>query len=117
MRGWVRYELLPLLDEQRQVAELAVFHYQVDMCCRFHAVMKGDNVRVSQVLENLDFSIQVLLQLLVQARELNGFDGYDRTGDLQETVSHVHQQTSDEGLLYACQNRPGQSCPFQSPGR
>lgn len=56
----VRDELFALLDEHGQVAEFAVLHDQVDVLAAFDAVVQGDNVWVSEILEYLDFPIEVL---------------------------------------------------------
>ena len=37
--------------------------------------MEGDDVRMAESLEDLDLSIEVLLELLVQAFEFDGLDG------------------------------------------
>ena len=44
--------------------------------------MKGDDVWMSKGLENLDFSIEVLLQLFVKTAEFDGLDGYQGTSNL-----------------------------------
>lgn len=51
--------------------------------------MQGNDVWVSEVLEDLDFAVQILLQLLVQSGELDGFDGDCSTRYLQIDVSQV----------------------------
>ena len=49
--------------------------------------MEGDDVWVSEVLENLDFAIEVLFQLLVETREIDGLDGDSGARDLKKSRS------------------------------
>jgi hypothetical protein len=56
---------------------------------RLDAVMKGDNVWVSEVLQYLDFAIEVFLQFLVQSGEFDGFDCDRSTRNLNMAVSHL----------------------------
>lgn len=60
MCGRVCDELFALLDEHGEVAEFAVLHDQVDVLAAFDAVVEGDDVWVSEALEDLDFPIEVL---------------------------------------------------------
>lgn len=39
-------------------------------------------MRMSKGLEDLDLSVEILLQLLVKTAELDGFDGYQGTSNL-----------------------------------
>lgn len=61
----MRCELPPLLNEQRQIAQFAVFHNEVDVGRRFDAVMEGNDMGVTELLEDLDLAIQIVLELLV----------------------------------------------------
>jgi len=72
-------QFLPLLDEQRQIAQFAVFHNEVDVGRRFDAVMEGNDVRVAKLLEDLDFAIQIVLELFVQSPKLDRFDSNEGT--------------------------------------
>src|SRR3569833_2987634 len=58
---------IPLLDEQREVAQLAVLHDEVDVCGRLEAVVEAGDVGVSERLQDIDLAIEVLLELLVEA--------------------------------------------------
>lgn len=45
------------------------------MSGRFETVMEGDDMGMSKGLENLDFAVEVLPELLVQSFKLDRFDG------------------------------------------
>jgi hypothetical protein len=47
----------------------------MDVLCGFMAVDQGDNVWMLETLENIDFGGKVVLQLLVELREVDGLDG------------------------------------------
>jgi hypothetical protein len=55
--GRMGNELVTFLDEERKVTKLAVFHDKINVCSGFETVMKGNNMRVSEGLEDLDFAI------------------------------------------------------------
>lgn len=57
--GRVRNQFVPLLDEQRQISQLAVFHNKIDVRSRLDAVMEGNYMGVTKPPENLDFAIKV----------------------------------------------------------
>jgi hypothetical protein len=82
MRSRVCDQLLSLLDEQRQVPQLTVFHNEIDMRARLDAIMESNDMRVPKGLENLNFAIEIFLQLLVQTGKLDRLDGYQSTSDL-----------------------------------
>ena len=42
---------------------------------RLDAIVKSDDVWVSESLENLNLAIEVLFELLVEPLEVDGFDG------------------------------------------
>ncbi len=84
MRGRVGHKLLPLLYKQRKVAQLAVLHDEVDVGSRLDAIMEGDDMRMPKRLQDLDFSIQILFELLVETGELDGFDSNQGTSNLWE---------------------------------
>ena len=46
------------------------------MCGRFSAVNEGNDVRVVEAFQDLDFTVEVLLELLVEFRQVDGFDSY-----------------------------------------
>jgi len=75
VRRRVRDQLLPFPNEERQIAELAVFHDEIDMAGRFDAVVEGNNVRMPKSLEDGDLAVQVFLEFLAQAPELDRLDG------------------------------------------
>lgn len=73
--GRVGRELVTLLNEHGQIAELAILHDEVDVCWGLETVVQGDDVRVSQGLEDLYLAVEVLLEFLVQALDLYRLDG------------------------------------------
>lgn len=77
MGSGMRTELLSLLDKEGEVAKLAVLHDEVDVRRRLDAVMQGDDMGMSQGLEDLDLAVEVLSELLVEAPELDALDGND----------------------------------------
>lgn len=81
-RGRMCDEFLPLLNKERKITKFAIFHDEIDMCGRFEAVMEGDDVRMSEVLEDVDFTVQVLLELLIKTGKFDRFDSYCGTGNL-----------------------------------
>lgn len=54
------------------------------MLCGFMAVDKGDNVWVLEALEDIDFGGKVVLQLLIELREVDGLDGDEGLGSLMD---------------------------------
>ncbi len=50
---------------------------------RFTTVDEGNDVWVMEAFENLDFGVEVLLQFLIQLREIYGLDCYESSGRLQ----------------------------------
>lgn len=80
--SWMGNKLLPLLDEEGQVAQFAIFHNEVDVSSRFETVMKGNDVRMPQGLEDLDFAIEIFLEFLIQSLKLDRFDGNSGLGFL-----------------------------------
>jgi len=51
------------------------------------AIMQGNDVWVTERLEDLDLAIEVLFELLVQTRKLNGFDRNQCAGNLQQRTA------------------------------
>lgn len=81
-QGRVISQFVPLLDEVRQVSELAVLHDQVYVGIRLPAVDQGDYVRVVEALEDLDFAVEIILELAIQLGEVDRLDGYESSGCL-----------------------------------
>ena len=38
------------------------------MCCRFSAVDEGDDMRMMETFEDVDFGVEILLEFLVELR-------------------------------------------------
>ena len=55
----------------------------MDMGGRFLTVDEGNDVRMVKAFEDLDFGVEVLLQLLVEFREIDRLDCYESSGRLQ----------------------------------
>jgi hypothetical protein len=64
-----------LLDEGRQVSELAEFHDDMHAGGRFLAVNERYYVRVVKAAQDGDFGDEVVLELLVQLVHVDRFDG------------------------------------------
>ncbi len=47
-------------------------------------VDEGNDVWVMEAFQNLDFGVEVLLQFLVQLREVDGLDCYESSSGLQK---------------------------------
>lgn len=45
------------------------------MSGRLETIMEGDDMGMSKSLEDLDFAVEILPELLVQSFKLDGFDG------------------------------------------
>jgi hypothetical protein len=81
-QGRVVTQLVPLLDEVRQVSELAVLHDQVYVSRRLSTVNQGNDVGVVEALEDLDLAVEVVLELAVELREIDRLDGDEGSGGL-----------------------------------
>lgn len=57
---------------------------------RLQAVMQGNNVRMPELFEDLDLSIEVLLELFVQAPEVNRLDRNRSTRNLTRRWLSAH---------------------------
>ena len=55
----------------------------MDMGGRFLTVDEGNDVRMVKAFEDLDFGVEVLLQLLVEFREIDRLDCYESPCSLQ----------------------------------
>lgn len=102
MRRGVGNQPLPLLDEQRKVAQFTVLHDEIDMGGRLNTVVERDDVRVPERLQNLDFAIQVLFQLLVKAAEFDGLDGDQSTSNLQQNRDVSQKRGGLDGARVLC---------------
>lgn len=65
----------PPLDEQGQVSQGAVFHDQMDVRGGLMAVDERDDVGVVEAFENVDLRGQIVLELLVEFRQVDRLDG------------------------------------------
>ena len=63
------------LDEQRQVPQSAILHDQVDVRGGFMAIDECDNVGMVEALEDIDLGGKVVLEFLVELRQIDGLDG------------------------------------------
>jgi len=50
---------------------------------RLSTIDEGNDVWVMEAFENLDFGVEVLLQFLIQLREIDRLDCYESSGRLQ----------------------------------
>ena len=50
---------------------------------RFSTVDEGNDVWMMEAFQDLDFGVEILLQFLVQLREIDGLDCYESSGSLQ----------------------------------
>lgn len=131
-------QFISLLDEIRQVPELAVLHNQVYMSIRFAAVDQGDDVRVMKAFEDLDLAVEVVFEFTVEFAEVDRLDCYKGTGCLRAgrlanctlessrvmTEVHLGKSRRDRTVKYqlgqdngdvpcAFLDRQWQSCPCQ----
>jgi hypothetical protein len=53
------------------------------MSHRFSTVDEGNDMWVMEAFEDLDFGVEVLLQFLVELREIDRFDCYESSGSLK----------------------------------
>ena len=121
-RSRMRRELVSLLDEEGEIAQLAVFHHQVYVGPRLDAVMEGDDVGMSKRLQNLDLAVEVLLELLIQTGQLNRLDGDRGLFDLQQQqrVSKCmpHQECAEAFSATVATQSNGTQCspmPHRAP--
>lgn len=70
-----RRQAVTLPDDDGQIADRAKFHDEVYILFSFPAIYQGDNVRVVQFLEDLDFAFQVIEQLATEFQTLHHFEG------------------------------------------
>jgi hypothetical protein len=65
--------------------------------------MQGNDVRVAKCREDLDFAVQVLLELLVQSLELDRLDGNDLPIVLRSEV-YVSVLPASKGYSGGCES-------------
>ena len=58
--------------------------------------MEGDDVRMPERLEDVNLSVEILFELLVQLPEVDGFDGYCGIGCLYRVVSSAAVEVAFE---------------------
>lgn len=63
------------LDEQRQVPQSAILHDQMDVRRGFMAIDECDDVGMVEALEDIDLGGKVVLEFLVELRQIDGLDG------------------------------------------
>jgi len=75
-------QFVSLLDEVRQISKLAVFHHEMYMGRRFSAIDESDDMGMVEAFEDLDFAVEVVLELLIEFRQIDRFDSYKSSGGL-----------------------------------
>lgn len=93
-------EVISLLDQERQVSQLAVLHHQVNMHGSLDTFVQGDNVGMAELLENPDLGVEVVFHFAFELTKFDRLDSNDRTGRLRgERESVCDKQTKDNASL------------------